>query len=112
MVNFKPQVGFENYFLGSNNIIIPPVPKNSKVHDLIDQEIAKLEGHWAVAIKDLKSEEVYFYRENERFPSASLYKLALMWATYAAIAKNQLSPDQVISEDKITLDQILEGNIG
>lgn len=94
----------EQFFLGSANkpgsLKLAPA-KKLHLQNLITTEVTKLPGNWAVAIKDLGSNETFLYRENEKFVSASLYKLAVLWATLDALEKNQISEDDTISVFKL-----------
>ena len=104
----KQKTTFDQFFFGSQNLpkLFPP---RDEISPLIEKEVANLPGHWSITIKDLKTGQAYSYKETELFPSASLYKLSVMWATLDAIEKNQLQKDQVLSGQKTELDQTLEG---
>ena len=104
--NINSDDSFEQYFFGSDK-----GPQNAKnpSGENIRQEIAQLPGRWAVAIRHLKTDKTYFYNENEEFTSASLYKLAVMWAAFDALENGSLTEGEVISERKAKLDEILEG---
>ncbi|TSC63718.1 MAG: Beta-lactamase [Microgenomates group bacterium Gr01-1014_93] len=96
------------FFIGARNQ--PPTQKpQNKIFQITNPELTNLPGRWAMAVKNLKSDETYLLRADEKFPAASLYKLAVMWKAYEALEKNQLTPDEILSADKITLDKIVEG---
>lgn len=85
---------FEQFFLNSaNKERQPRQNSDAKVTKIFLEEIAKLDGHWAIAVKDLKTDKTYFYNENDRFSSASLFKLAVMWSAFAAIEKGRMHED-------------------
>lgn len=97
------------FFLESKNR--PPIqskPQN-KIYQITNPELTNLPGRWAIAVKNLKSNETYLLAADQKFPAASVYKLAVMWATYEALGKDELTPQEVLSADKITLDKIVEG---
>ena len=104
----KEDTGFKNFFLGPLNIVKKIDTRHLSLKS--DSEIKNLEGHWAIVVKDLKSGKSYYYNQNEKFLSASLYKLAVMWATFAGIEKGTLKKDAVLSESVQVLDQALLGN--
>lgn len=82
---------------------------NLTLEAILREDIPKLEGRWAVAIKGLNQNQSYFYNQDEIFTAASLYKLAVMWAAFNALDKGKLKSDQILSGQKAVLDQILEG---
>lgn len=96
------------FFLESKNQPLTQKPQN-KIFQITDPELTNLPGRWAIAVKNLKSNETYLLAADQKFPATSLYKLAVMWATYEALGKGELTPQEVLSADKITLDKIVEG---
>lgn len=111
----KPdQEPIENYFLGSKNRQEDRVedPQHSRrVEDLIQKEAPKLAGRWAIAVKNLSTGKTYLYKQNEIFAAASLYKLAVMWATFAALEEDRLSGNNIFTGDKKALDEKLKSMI-
>lgn len=89
------------FFLGSKNN--PPAqnePQN-KIYQIESPELTNLPGRWAIAIKNLKTSQTYLLNADQKFPAASLYKLAVMWATFDAIEKDQMRLDQPIGNTTI-----------
>lgn len=89
-------VGHQNqpyqFFTGSQNLERQQDRKqNPRLERIISHDIPKLQGNWAVVIRDLKTGKNYTYNENEVIPAASLYKLAVMWAAFAATQNGQLT---------------------
>lgn len=80
-----------NFFVDSQNRPKPsPKVESQKVADIFTNKIPNLDGHWAVAVKDLKTGKTYTHGESDIFPSASIYKLTVMWAVFDAIEKGHL----------------------
>ncbi|HSX19197.1 MAG TPA: serine hydrolase [Candidatus Saccharimonadales bacterium] len=67
--------------------------QNQKVEQIFANDIPHLEGHWAVIVKNVKSQKTYSYNGLDIFPSASLYKLEVMWSTFQAIDNGNLKED-------------------
>jgi len=99
----------EQFFFGSKNLHIPKLQREPQVDPLIKNSLSGLAGRYAVYIKDLKTQKSYKYNSDEKFGSASLYKLAVMYKTYDAIDKNQLTKEDILSEDVVALDNTLQG---
>ena len=110
LVNFKQDTAFDQFFFGAKNYFFPKTQKANQVQEIIQKDIAKNQGNWAIAIEDLKTGDKYFYHEKDVFPSASLYKLAVMWATFDALEKDQLKDDEELSSEKSYLDKILQSD--
>lgn len=86
------------FFTGSENKHRPQeVTENLKVKEIFKNEIPALEGRWGIYIKDLKTGKAYVHGETEVIPSASIYKLTVLWAVYDAIEKKQMSFDDPIA---------------
>ncbi|MCR4325153.1 MAG: class A beta-lactamase-related serine hydrolase [Candidatus Curtissbacteria bacterium] len=96
-------------YLGAVEEKLNPKVENLAVQSIFRNQIPNLEGKWAVVVRDINNEETYLWRENEMMTSASIYKLAVMWATYQALEDGKLQKDEVLSEDQFTLDQTLVG---
>lgn len=85
---------------GARNLQKQKEPKtNQKVREIFKADIPKLQGLWAVVVKNLKTGDVYHYNQTAVFPSASLYKLAVMWAVFDALERGQLEMDETISRE-------------
>lgn len=98
---------FNQYFFGAKNNILSRVAV-SPVNRIIDSELKNKPGRWAVSILDLKTGQSWSKNKNERFGSASLYKLAVMWAAFDAIERGTLARDQFLADAKSRLDLLAE----
>jgi beta-lactamase class A len=63
------------------------------------------QGTYAIGIKNLKTDQTYYYNENHEFETASLYKLWIMAEVYQQIAEGKLSLNQTLSDDVEDLNQ-------
>ena len=97
-------------FFGAKNLFPKKQIDNTKVEAIFKNEIPNLPGRWAIIVKDLKIGKIYSFNDQEVFPAASLYKLAVMWTAFDAIEKGILKKDEILSEDQITLDKLIAGN--
>lgn len=64
--------------------------KQNQITNLIKFELSKLDGDYAVIIKDLASPLEYKINETKTFTSASIYKLAVMYKIFDMLEKKQL----------------------
>jgi len=88
----------DNFYSGAQNLIEDketPLPQPDPIEKLVDGTAANFSGQAAIYIKDLKTGKSWETNADQKFASASIYKLAVMWAIYDAIGKNQLSYDSV-----------------
>lgn len=70
--------------------------KQNEITNLINLELSKLNGDYAVIIKDLASPLVYKRNETKTFTSASIYKLAVMYKIFDMLENKQLSETEVV----------------
>lgn len=98
-----------NFFIGSKNKAPAKVENQNKTYQITNPEITGLAGRWAVAVKDLKTDETYLLAADEKFAAASIYKLATLYKAYDAIRSGQLSKSDILSGPKVSLDQIASG---
>lgn len=93
---------------------ISPTPKvkkeakNPKVEALVSSA-QNFGGKWAIFIKDLKNQNTYELNSSQVFGAASVYKLAVMYATYDAINLGKLKKTDVLSAAKTSLDEEITG---
>ncbi|MBI2327963.1 serine hydrolase [Candidatus Curtissbacteria bacterium] len=92
-VKFPKETGFDQFFFGSKNLA--RLFAQELLNQQTQQEIAKLPGHWGIAIRDLKTGKTYLKNATDQFTAASLYKLAVMWAAFEAIDKQQVKKDDL-----------------
>lgn len=92
------------FFTGANNIEEEKEPKqNPQIERIFKADIPKLQGEWAVVAKDLKTGKSYEYNLDEVFSSASLYKLAVMWAIFDAVENGKLQKDETLASQLETM---------
>lgn len=61
-------------------------------------------GNYAIAIKNLKSNESFYFNERQSFQTGSLYKLWVMGASFDQIKQGNLKKDEVLSDDVSALN--------
>lgn len=83
------------------------IQKQADLTKVIDLELAKLDGDYAVIVKDLTSKITYSKNETRAFASASIYKLAIMYKVYDAVENKELSLAQEIAPG-LTTQKALE----
>lgn len=98
-----------NFFIGSKNNPPTRVESQSKTYQITNPEITGLAGRWAIAVKDLKTDETYLANADEKFPAASIYKLATLYKAYDAIKRGELSKSDILSGQKSQLNQVISG---
>lgn len=98
-----------NFFIGSKNNPPAKVESQNKTYQITNPEIGGLAGRWGIAVKNLKTDETYLLAADEKFPAASIYKLAVLYKAYDAIRSGQLSKSAILSRPKISLDQVVSG---
>ena len=99
----------ENFFHRSGNIFSPKENTEEKIAKLITNTIKSQSGRWAVYVKDLNRSQTYEINTQEIFPSASLYKLAVMYKTYDELENGRIQKDTSVSGNKTELDSTLQG---
>lgn len=100
---------FENFFLGSQNLFEEMAKREDPVEKLVEQAAQNFDGNYAIYIKNLKTGKSYEINPDEKFSSASLYKLAVMYKVYDSLAKNEISMDETVSGESTDLDRTLAG---
>lgn len=100
---------FENFFLGSQNLFGEMTNIEDPVEKLIEEAPQNFNGNMAIFVKDLKTAKTYQVNADQKFTSASLYKLAVMYKTYDSLAKNEISLDGILSGNSANLDKMLSG---
>lgn len=83
------------------------IKPNQNVQRLLNSEVQKLPGTYAVVIYDLKTGESYQVNQDLKIPAASIYKLAVMYAAYDLLQKGQLQKNQEIAGG-LTVEDALE----
>lgn len=94
----------------SQAIILPTdVPRNV-LSEISEKYLLNKDGEYAIVIKNLKTGENYFYNENKKFDSASLYKIWVMAVAFQKIKDGSLNEDDVLSLPIDYLDNTLSTN--
>ncbi|MBI2621188.1 MAG: serine hydrolase [Candidatus Levybacteria bacterium] len=91
----------------SRAIVLPADTRESKLADIAEKHLLNNSGEYAIVIKNLKTGENYFYNENKKFNSASLYKLWIMAVAFQKIKDGLLSEDDVLTLPLSYLDDTL-----
>lgn len=96
LVPFKKTltVDFKKYAISQSTLQKLDIKDN---FDILVTNISKIDGVYAIYIKDLRTNEVYEYNSGEKIYAASLYKVPLALATYKAVQDNKLTLDTEIA---------------
>ena len=109
LVSVDSSENYGEFFYESRNLPFTTKTKNLDLNQIVTSHLSSPQGQYAVYIKDLKTGKIYTMHDGEMFSSASLYKLAVMYKTYDELANGSLSKDDLLSEQKVTLEQTLVG---
>jgi len=110
LVNIKShKANFENFFLGSQNLFEELTRIKDPLENLVEETPQNFNGNMAIFVKDLKTAKTYQVNADQKFSSASLYKLAVMYKAYDSLAKNEINMDEILSGESTDLDRILSG---
>ncbi len=82
-----------------------PDENSLDLETVVQDELKNLQGEYAVAIKNLKTGERYYYNEHTVFDAASLYKLFVMATVFQKIQNGNLTKEQVLSQKIPVLNQ-------
>ncbi len=84
-------------------------PESTGLKKIVENKLKGQKGDYAVVVKQIgdKKEEHYSYQADKVIPAASLYKLFLLAAAFQEIEKGSLKEDQLISDSKDRLTQVL-----
>lgn len=74
----------------------------------VSHSLAGVGGSWGVAVRNLKNGQTFVQNGDDFFPSASIYKLAVMYEVFRQNAAGLLSLDEVISVRDDDLDEGME----
>lgn len=99
---------FNQYFFGAKNNILSHISVNP-INRIIESELKNKSGSWGLYIADLKTGKSWSKNKNDRFGSASLYKLAVVWTAFDAIEKGTLARNQLLTDSLPRLDALAEG---
>ncbi len=86
---------------------IPTQAPQRQLEQLVKKYLTNQEGKYGVVIKNLKTEENYYYNEDKKFNSASLYKLWVMVVAFQKIKDGAWNETEVLSSSVASLDETL-----
>lgn len=75
-----------------------PDENSTSLEKIIQSELSNTNGEYAVAIKNLKTGERYYFNEQKVFDAASLYKLFVMATIFQKIQDGDLTKTQILSQ--------------
>lgn len=78
-----------------------------QLEQLVKKYLTNQEGKYGVVIKNLKTGENYYYNEDNKFNSASLYKLWVMAVAFQKIKDGAWNETEVLSSSVSSLDETL-----
>lgn len=81
------------------------VPSKPSLSEVVQTITDVADGEYAVAIKNLKTGESYYARENQELLSASLYKLWVMGTVYQAIEEEKITEEIYMKRDVVSLNE-------
>lgn len=93
-----------NPFIASESGEAPATPLGS----LITSVLNGTEGRYGIFIKNLKTGESFFLREEEKFDAGSLYKLKLMVLVFERIKDGRLSEKEGVEADVKELNEYFD----
>jgi beta-lactamase class A len=98
--------------LTSSLPIVKPQPSPTPKRNISQVSLARVvqdslkgaPGNYAIYIKNLKTNEMYFEEDRKSYDTASLYKLWVMGTVFKKIESGELTGDQVLSQSVATLN--------
>lgn len=84
--------------------VLKYVQNSTGIEKVILPLVENEQGKYSIVIKNLKTGEFYHLNENEKYSSASLYKLWTMGTAFQQIEDGKLSMDKTLSADIATLN--------
>lgn len=66
--------------------------------------LAGIKGTYGIAIKNLKTNQTYYYNEHRVFDAGSLYKVWVMSSAFEQIEKGKLTEDEILHDDIAVLN--------
>ncbi len=80
----------------------------SPLYESLEKELLTNNGTYGVYVKNLKTKETFFHNENQKFPTASLYKLWAMVAVFGKIEEGKLKENEILEEEIAILNEKFE----
>lgn len=91
--------------MGVGVSIIRPDKQSQNLEQVVRKNFHNTKGDYAVAIKNLKTGERYYYNEHKIFESASLYKLFVMGTVFQKIQNGDFDQTDNLSQKIETLNE-------
>ena len=93
-------------FLTKPKNLVSPIPKNTpkNLKTVIENALSGSRGTYSIVVKNLKTKEAYYSKENKIFEPGSLYKIWIMAAVFDQIEKGELLEDEMLSQDVSVLN--------
>lgn len=86
-------------------LIINPDVNSKDLEEIVQNELGKATGTYAVYIKNLKTRERYYLDEQRKFDTASMYKLFVLATAFSQIQQGKFSESDVLSQDIAILNK-------
>jgi beta-lactamase class A len=102
----KPNKGILSAFVENVREALPR--NNERLAQTVTRSMEGTKGTYAIAIKNLETGEEYYQNENQKFDSASLYKLWVMGTVYSQIQEGTLKLDQPLEADVAKINDIYD----
>lgn len=83
--------------------------ESSNISKIIQSNLNQNNGHYAIYVENLATDEKYGLNEQEVFPAASLYKLFLITAVVEKLENGELKLDDKVTESKSHLEEVFGG---
>ncbi len=90
---------------GCGPLLLGAVAVETPLGKVIKKSLEGTQGTYAVVVKNLKTQESYSLNEHRVFEPGSLYKLWVMAAAFKQIEKGELSEEEILSENIVTLNE-------
>lgn len=82
-----------------------PSPTISPLGEVVMKALEGTKGEYSVGIKNIKTNEEYYFNEHKSFESGSLYKLWVMGETFRKVEAGELMLEDSLSATYATLNQ-------
>ncbi len=76
----------------------------------LDPIVARQAGSWGIAIADVSSDETLFYRADDQFIAASLYKLGVLAEVYRELGTGGMGPNETVTLTAQDVDEQYGGS--
>lgn len=85
--------------------IINPDVNSKALKEIVQSQLKETKGIYAVYIKNLNTRERYYFNEQKKFDTASIYKLYVLATAFSQIQKGKFSESDVLSQDIAVLNE-------